>query len=624
LVGANYFKSLAGFKTITNNRYFYIVVLALVTVIIFFQVIRYEFVWWDDDFTVYKNPYVQSVTIPNILHVWKNPYKDSYMPLTVTLLAIEGICGKTTPSGSDSIEFNPAVFHISNLIFHIINTILVFLILRILIKDELASFFGALLFAIHPVQVESVAWVTGVKDVFSGFLSLVAIWQYLLYAQLSMEVNEIDRDGVPENLDRKMRALHYIIAIVSFILAILAKPTRVVVPIVAFTLDYFILKRQFKHIVVSIIGWIAVAVPIITATILLMHTPGETTFSFSFLERLLVTSDSLVFYLYKLVLPISLGPDYGRTIKLAVSQNLFFIALAILALYMMLIYKFKKYRSWLLAPAVIFIAGVLPVLGFIHFKFQEISTVADRYLYLSMLGPGMALAFFLSQYKKRLAIGICVVVLGIVGILSILQTHNWKNTITLYNHALKVNPDSGTFHSNLGIFLAQQGKFDEAIPHLFEALKTNTNVSKVHLNIGNALSQQGKFDEAIPHLSESLKSNPNNAEAHSSLGYVLAQQGNIVEAIFNFHEALRLSPNDASAHTNLGIVLAQQGKVDEAVFHFSEALKSDPHNAEAHANLGIALAQQGKFDEAAFHYSEASKLNPGYQKSLKNPTNPYQ
>jgi protein O-mannosyl-transferase len=608
----------ASFKIISKNRYLYIVLLALVTFIIFWQVIGYEFVKYDDDFTVYENTYLQSDTVTNIIHFWGNTYKDAYLPLTGTILAIETLFAKTTPSDSYPSGFNPAIFHASNLIFHILNAILVFLILRILIKYELASFFGALLFAIHPVQVESVAWVTGVKDVFSGFLSLFAIWQYLLYAQLSKKEYKTDQDSVRKDQDRKKKILHYLIAIVSFLLAILAKPTRVVVPIIAFTLDYLILKRQLRQVVISTAGWIAVAAPIIVATILLMPTPNEATFRFSLLERLLVSSDSLVFYLYKLVFPISLGPDYGRTIKTALSQKYYFIAPVVLALFILVVYALKKYRSWLLASAVIFIAGALPMLGFIRFQFQEISSVADRYLYLSILGPGIALAFFLSCYKKRPAIVICGVIMFVLAIFSFLQIQNWKDTVTLYNHALQVNPYSGTFHSNLGVFLAHQGKLDEAIYHFSEALKNHPSPSKVHLNIGNALTQQDKFDTAIYHFSEALKCNPNNAEAHSSLGYVLAQQGNIVEAIVNFHEALRLSPHDASAHTNLGIVLAQQGKFDEAVFHFSEVLKSDPHNAEAHTNLGIVLAQQGKFDEAVFHYSEASKLNPGFQDAKKN------
>ena len=616
LTVSKHFPSLSGIKTITKNRYFYIVLIAFVTFTIFWQVIGYEFISYDDDFTIYQNPYVQSVSAPNILHAWTNPYKDSYMPLTITFLAIEGIVAKTTSTQSNSIEFNPAIFHASNLILHIMNSILVMLILKILIKDNLASFFGALIFTLHPVQVESVAWVTGVKDVFSGFLSLVAIWQYLLYAQLSREEIETDQD----NRDRNRKIMHYLIAIVSFILAILAKPTRVVVPIIAFTLDYLLLKRRLKQTVVSIIGWIMVSLPVIVATIVLMPSPKETTSGFSLLERLIVTSDSLAFYLYKLVFPISLGPDYGRTIPVAVSQRLFLITPVILALYGIAVYTLKKHRSWLIAFGVIFIAGILPMLGLVRFQFQSVSTVADRYLYLSMLGPALAVSFFLSLYKKHLGMTLCGVLLGIFGILSILQVQNWKNTITLFNHALKVNPASGTFHSYLGIIKSQDGKYDEAIFHFSEALKNHHNLSKVHVNMGNALAQQGKFDDAMYHFSESLKINPNNAEAYASSGYVLAQQGKFSEAILELQQALRLSPNDAEAHTNLGIVFALQGKFNDAVPHFYEALKSDPNNAEAHLNLAVALSHLGKNNEAAFHYSETAKINPGLQKSLNNPT----
>ena len=565
------------------------------------------------------------------------------MPLTITLLAFEGIFAKTTQLHSSSTEFNPAIFHTSNLFFHIMNAILVFLILRILVKDELASFFGALLFALHPVQVESVAWITGVKDVFSGFLSLVAIWQYLLYARISME---------HEHPDRKKQTLHYLIGIISFILAILAKPTRVVVPIIVFTLDYLILKRPLKHIVTSIIGWVVVSLPVIVTTIVLMPAPKETASDFSLLERLLVTSDSLAFYLYKLIIPISLGPDYGRTIKLALSQKLFIITPAILALYMILIYVLKKYRFWLISSALIFIASVLPMLGLIRFQFQEVSTVADRYLYLSMLGPALAVSFFLSQHKKQLAKTLCGVVLGILGILSILQVQNWENTITFYNHALKVNPESGTFHSNLGIMLAQQGnynsaiihfkeglrlmpdnietynnigvvlaqqqKFDEANYYFTEALKLEPNNAGTRVNLGYVFSQQGKFIEAITQYSEAIRLEPDYPSAHFNLGYALAQQGNFNEAIAQYLETLRLEPNNAGAHLNLGYALSQQGKFNEATAHYSLALKLDPHNAWAHNNLGIALIQLGKFNDAIYHFNEALKIVPGFQDAQKN------
>ncbi|MBN2161214.1 MAG: tetratricopeptide repeat protein [Spirochaetes bacterium] len=600
--------SFAACKTMTKNRYFYIVLLAIVTFVVFCQVIGHEFIWYDDDVNVYENPYLQSLTIPNILHLWRSPSpQNMYMPLTQTIWAVQAAFAKTTTSGSNIIQFNPVVFHTTNLIFHLLNAILVFSILRILVKDELACFFGALLFTIHPVQVESVAWVTGLKDVLGGFFSLVALWQYLLYAKssiISPEVNETDQKR------KKSKILHYAMAIFSFLLAILSKPISIIVPIVAFTVDYFILKRQFRRIVLSLIGYIAIAVPMIGLTVFLEHLKVQATYSLSFIDRFLVASDSLVFYLYKLILPISLGPDYGRTLKFVLSQKLIYFTWLIPVLLLIVVYKIKKHRSWLFASAGIFIAGVLPLLGFIRFQFQEISTVADRYLYLSMLGPGMALAFFLSMNKKRLVIGICGVMLGILGIISIHQTQYWGDTITFYKHAIQINPNSSAFHANLGIVLAQQGKFDEAISHFSEALKSHPNPAGIHFDMGHALAQQGKFDEAISHFSEALKGHPNPANVYAGIGRVLAQQGKYDEAIFHFSEALKNNPNNDEAHLHFGIVLAQQGKLNEAVFHFFKTLKSNPNNVEAHLHLGYALAQQGKLDEAVFHYSEALKYSP--------------
>jgi Flp pilus assembly protein TadD len=603
------------------------ILLILVTLAVFWQVHSHEFVLWDDGLHVYENPYLQALTFDNIRVFWREPYAELYIPLTYTLWALTAAVARgisASPTGGT--PFAPQLFHTLNLLVHLLSVLVVWRILRLLLgrvmlerqhtttslpltRVEWAAGGGALLFAVHPIQVEAVAWVTGFKDVLCGFLSCVAVWQYLDYARGAVETTasgEADRDEASPALG------HYWLATGAFVLALLAKPAAVVVPVVAWVLDVWGWPQSWRRRRPALLAWLGLAVLWGLFTSLKVQPTASGSFIPPLWERPLIAGDAVGFYLSKLGVPFWLGPDYGRSPEWLLAQWWHWLTgLVPWGLALWLWYK-RTRVPWLVATAGVLIAGLLPVLGLVPFAFQAYSTVADRYMYSAMLGPALALAWGLTQVRQRwLAVG-GVVLLSVLGIRSAWQAHYWRDTIALFEHELAVHPGSFIAHNSLGMALAAQNRLPEAIGYYTEAIRLGPRNSRAHYNLGNALSRQGKTQEAIQQYSEVLRLQPNAAEAHNGLGAALADQGRIAEAISHYTVALQLEPGYPQAHYNLGNALNRQGKMQEAIEQYMAALRFRPNYAEAHHNLGATLADQGRVAEAISHYTAALQLRPHY------------
>src|SRR5438552_134960 len=531
--------------------------LILMTFVVFWQVHSYEFVLWDDGLHVFENPYFQSLTFNNILALWREPYAELYIPLTYTLWALVAAAswGRTT-NATGGAPLDPRFFHTLNLLMHLLTVLVVWRIVRRLLNHtmpegqrtatrpsltrvEWAACGGALLFAVHPLQVEAVAWVTGFKDVLCGFLSCVAIWQYLRYASGDAEAAP---SGISSRTKVQRSLGHYWLATGVFVLALLAKPTAVVVPVVAWVLDVWGWPQTWRHRRPALLTWLGLAVLWGLFTSLKVQPPASGALLPPLWARPLIAGDTVSFYLYKLGVPVWLGPDYGRSPEWLLAQSWWWLTgLVPWGLAGWLWYK-RTRVPWLAAAAGVLVAGLLPVLGLVPFAFQAYSTVADRYMYIAMLGPALALAWGLTQVRQRwLAVG-CVVVLGALGIGSVWQTHYWHDSVSLFEHALTVNPRSSVAHNTLGMVQAAQNRLAEATHYYTEALRLWPRNTQAYNNLGNALSRQGKTQEAIEQYTEALRLKPNFAEAYNNLGAALTDQGRVAEAISHYTAALRLQP----------------------------------------------------------------------------------
>ncbi len=614
-------KPQSGIKPDTHPRRLQIIlllVLVCLTLMVFGPVIGHQFLAYDDPVNVYKNPFLQARSLDNLLHFWRYPYEGLYAPLIYTAFALTAwLPGMLTGNFTSAVIPKAWLFHSVNLVFHLLSVLIVWHMLRLLLCQtqsddsgadaehqtlplEWAAGGGALLFAIHPLQVEAVAWVTGFKDVLFGFLSLMALWLYLRY---------IVEKATPVTGQSLRGRQYYGLATAAFGMALLAKPTAVVVPLIVWLLSLWGWQLSWREQIRGLLLWIAFSIAwgLLTRWI----QPGTSlAFEPPVWARPLIAGDAVLFYLYKLILPLQFGPDYGRTPQHMLEHGWIFLTGLIPFVLFGLLWLKRRKLSWLLTAFCLFIVGLLPVLGLISFAFQRHSTVADRYVYLAMLGPALALAWGLARAKKKIAIVCGTAVIGLFLLRSIWLVPVWQNTIVFFQHALTVNPDSYLAHSNLGFALAEQGQDDQAIQHFTEALRLEPESAITYLNLGNAMDRQGKFEAAIHYYNEALRIVPNFARAHTNLGLSLAKQGDYEKALKHHREALRIEPRFAEAHHNLANVLARQGKFDIAEQHYTEALRLNPGFAKGHSSYAVALAMQKRFEEAQHHFSEALRLQP--------------
>jgi tetratricopeptide (TPR) repeat protein len=498
----------------------------------------------------------------------------------------------------------PGLHHLTSLLFHLANCVLLLLILRKMTGALWRSAFVAALFAIHPLHVESVAWVAERKDVLSAFFWFLSIWAYAHYAE---------QPGLKR----------YLLVLLFFGLGLMAKPMVVTLPFVLLLLDYWPLGRlqwqnvrpvsdpeiprsSFFRLVWEKIPLFALTTVTIIATVVVQDKVGalKSLEAFPLTTRIANALVSYISYMAKMIWPHNLAVYYPHpnTIPLwqVAGAGLLLIFVSVLVI------KAAKNRPYLAVGWLWYLGTLVPVIGLVQVGSQA---MADRYTYLSLIGLFIMIAWgvpsVLAGWRYRrivLAISTAIVVLGcVVG--TWWQVRYWKDSVTLFKHTVKVTSNNHFAHNNLGVALARGGRLDEATYHYSQALRIKPDRAEVHNNLGNALAAQGNVDRAVGHYSQALE---------------MANQGKTEEAINHYTEALKLEPDYAGAHYNLGTVLAEQGRTEEAINHITEALRIMPYWAGAHNNLGVLLERRGRLDEAIRHYSEALRLDPDYAKARNN------
>jgi Flp pilus assembly protein TadD len=363
----------------------------------------------------------------------------------------------------------------------------------------------------------------------------------------------------------------------------------VVLPLVLLVLDRWSLGRPWHRCLISAAPFFVAALAFTVITNNAQPVPAEVVPPFW--KRPLVAGDALAFYMAKLAVPMNLGPDYGRQPTVVLNRWWGWVTWLAPVLAALLIGLRRKKEPWLVAAGLAGVAALLPVLGLIPFLYQIFSTVADRYVYLAMLGPAYAVACLLASRvnAKALYAGVAVV-LAVWSALSMTQARYWDNTFALFWHELSVNDRSYTAYNLVGFHLDRMGKSADAAEYYRASLALCQNDENVHSNYGIALGELGYTDEAISEFREALRLNPNFAEAHSNLGYALGQKGQIPEALAECEESLRLKPAWAEARGAYGVVLIRAGRFDDAAGEFREALRLKPGYPQAQQMLDKLLA----------------------------------
>ena len=594
--------------------------LALAVWAVFGQTLHHEFVNWGDDVYVYENP-----TIARGLNwdgiVWALTCGETGHWHPVTWISHMLDC--------QLYGLHPGGHHLTNVLLHAATAILLFLVLRKMTSAMWRSAFVAALFAIHPLRVESVAWVAERRDVLSGLFFMLTLWAWARYAQKKPRVEGRESSAGSASLafDPRRWTADYYLTLALFALGLLSNFILVTLPFILLLLDCWPLYRlklggkevrpinpqewraNAWRLVLEKIPLFALSAVLSVATTLVSERvpPGDRV---SFPLRFGNALASCITYLWQMICPAKLAIPYLYPAS-DLSLGLAGVALALLvAISFVAIARWRK-RPHFAVGWLWYLGTLLPVIGFV-----QISNYphADHYTYLPQIGLYILVAWGAVElcgpwHYGRAVLGSAAWAI-LAGLLAgaYVQTGYWKDSVSLWTHTLACMPGNYVADFNLGNALSRQGNLDEAIQHFERALQLNPGFAEAHCSLGVALATLVKLDEAIQHFERALQLNPDFAEGHYNLGFALATQGKWDEAVQHYERALQFKPDDVKAHCNLGVALAAQRKWDEAIQHYQRALQLKPDYVKAHFNLGNALASQGKLNEAIPHFQQALTL----------------
>jgi len=596
--------------------------LVLGTFSLYWPATGYDFVSYDDDVYVTSNAHVQSgLTLKSIKWACSNPVCCNWHPITVWSHML--VCQLS--------GLNPWGHHLTNVVLHALNAGLVFALLQLMTGATWRSLLVAALFAVHPLRVESVAWVSERKDVLSGFFGLLALIAYARYAQVQSQQPN------PKTAPHSSRftphaAPFYLLSLFLFALGLMSKPMLVTWPFVMLLLDYWPLRRFelstlrsqlsiLLRLVREKIPFLLLAASASIVTLVVQQRGG----SLAMGERLPLgarVGNALISYyrhIGKLFWPKHLAVYYPHP----GSWPLGYVVLAggvILGISVLVWVQRRRY-PYLLVGWLWFVGMLVPVIGLVQTGGQA---MADRHTYLPSLGLLLLAIWGVCELTQRwryraLALSLAG---GAAIILCLALTQQqlgyWKDSETLFRHALEVTENNYLAHANLGAVLIKKGQIDEAISQCQEAIRLKPDCIDAHNNLGNAFVMKGRIDEAISQYQEALRLKPDYAEPCYNLGNTLLLKGHTDEAIHQFQEALRLKPDYAQAHNNLGVAFGKKGQSDEAISQYQEALRLKPDYAEAHYGLAITLALKGQMEEALREYQAALRLKPDYADTHNN------
>ena len=579
-------------KTLSKYEVLCICLALAVTTIAAYEQVRHNgFISLDDNLYVTKNPNITNgLTYQSLIGAFTRPYAAFWHPLTMISHTID----------YELFGLNPAGHHITSLILHIANTLLLFLVLKSATACVLQSAFVAAAFALHPLHVESVAWVSERKDVLSTLFWLLTIAAYLRY---------VKRGDI----------YSYTLILITFILGLMAKPMLVTLPFVLMLLDYWPLDRLrsgrlLKLILEKVPLLIVSAVWCVITFVVQQRTgtvAGMTMLSLN--ARVANALTAYLIYLKKTFWPSGLAVSYPYPADAPPIWQTAVCALALLGISAWAVWLGRRYR-YLLVGWLWYLGTLVPVIGIVQVGSHS---MADRYTYVPLVGIFIMVGWGIAditdkwRYQKAVLITAAAIVLSALLVCTRTQVRYWRDSISIFEHSLKVtNNDNIMMHNNLAYVLKLQGRFDEAIYHYRQVLRINPKYADAHYNLGLALQVKGELDEALDHYKEAARLKANPVDVYNSIAHILLQKGKADEAVDYYRRALEIMPDDAMSHNNLGLVLRTQGSLEEAVDHFRRALQSKPDFVEAYNNLGNALKAQGKFDEAIVSFQYALKLKP--------------
>lgn len=553
---------------------------------------------WDDDLHVTANPTI--IGPLGLKEIWTTA-RANYFPLVLTNFWAQHALWGLDPLG----------YRLVTLACHLLAALLLWRVLLRLRVQPVGAWLGAALWALHPVQVESVAWICELKNTQSAVFFLAAILFWLNFVGRGLSpTSSAEVSGVKPDL-RDGRARPYAFALLCAVLAILSKPSTVMLPVALALCAWWMRGRFAWRDVLPLAPFLALSALAAGWTIWEQkHHSGAIgpEWSQTFPERVAIAGRAVWFYLGKLAWPEPLIFIYPRWSIDATRATAFVGAVGIVATLAVL--AWRRWRAGIFV-ALYFGALLFPVLGFFSVYFFRYSFVGDHFQYLASMGPLALLGAAFARLPARIAGVTGAAVLLALGLVTARQTAAYANNETLWRHTLARNPDAAMARFNLGDTLTRAGRYEEAMAEYRAGLALRPADPPAHNDLGNLLVIVGRPAEAVPLFERSLALRPGAAEVHSNLGNALRDLGRGEEAIAQFRRALEIEPAYRAAHNNLGIQLAEAGRYAEAAGHFEQALRAKPDDAKTRENLARALHRQGRALVAAARWREAITVFQG-------------
>ncbi|WP_299460714.1 tetratricopeptide repeat protein [uncultured Gimesia sp.] len=580
-------------------------ILCVLTLIVYAQTCSFGFVTIDDPSWIVNNSFVNSgVNSTNVRWAFSLNTVDelsNWMPLTFLSLMIDAQIFGMGGGG----------FHLTNVILHCVSALLLYAALVQMTGAATKSAIVAALFAVHPLHVESVAWVTERKDVLSLCFGHAAIWAYAIYATGS-------------------RKKYYLASVALFLCSLLSKQTLVTLPFLLLLLDYWPLRRtpalanahnaasgeeqsagvSWRRLVIEKIPFLILTVLFCGLALFSQANPMEFSEQFSMPHRVLNAVTSYTEYVGKMFWPAGLSVFYPhRTISplAGIFASVFLLLACVLA------FLWRRRKPYVFTGWFWFLGTLIPVIGLVQIGMQR---MADRYTYLPLTGLFLLVVWLVddlvrgSTLRKWVLPLITVLSILLLALVAFRQTTLWGDNVALYAHGLAATEENGRMHQMLAVALWERKDMQDALRHFEESARLMPHNHIVYAKWGSLLREMGQTDEAIQKLMRAIEINPRNAPAYFTLGRIWESRGSLDKARELYEATLLHDPGFESAYYNLGLIHLKEGRQPEAIASFQRALAINPRHASAHNNLGVIYLFQQKFGQAKFHFEEALRIDP--------------
>ena len=592
--------------------------LVILPLLIYLQVYNFEFVWDEISKPInhLNNPFVEHPSWASFTQIFTQLYYGMYIPVSYLLWGILKALAELL-----SLPLN-SVLHLSNVVVHIINGLLVFTILKQFVVNKWAVLIGVGFFLLHPIQVEAVAFVSEFRGLLATMFALLSCYYYL----------------------KNQANLSYL-ALIFFVLAVLSKPSAVSLVLFVFIINYFHYGFKIGKNIQKTLPFVLIALIFVMITSLAQFSVNTNfaQYSLDFWQRPFAWLDSIVFYLYKIIYPYHLGASYMLSPKFISAQWWFYPLALVPAGLGYFLWLRRKTQPLLVFAAALFIAGFFTTSGFVDFYFQKHSLVADRYVYFAMIGTALAVASIADRkYWQGLML---VILLGFSSLSAFRQIYVWENEFELWSHSMNYEVTPSYARSNLAVYfykiadsLLDLKQYQQADVYFDKAInlypKKNPELSRTFYNKGVAYFRQKKYQQALDSFNQAIKINPNNVNANngkidaltslvkhfSDKGYKFANEGKYQQAIVYFDKAINITPPNnkkylAILFNDKGLAFAGMGKYQQALEYFNKAIKSYPQDnisdrSAAFYNKGLALLKLKKYQQALDDFNQAIKINP--------------